>query len=161
MWVNHSFRSNQMSDVSNHSFCSPKMSDHERFAQVVHQKWANEWIAHFFERIAHSLFFGLKTSNLLGKPMSEFPALVKGGKGWWGVRDEEELWGMVRDGEGWGGIMRNDEGWWGIVRDCEGWWAMVRDDQGWEGMVRDSEGLWGMMGEGLGSEGNSRKISRF
>ena len=31
----------------------------------------------FFERIAHSLIFGLKTSDSLGKPMSEFPALKK------------------------------------------------------------------------------------
>ena len=65
-----------------HSHRSEEMSDRERIAQVTHQKWANEWIAHFFERIAHSLIFGLKTSDLLGKPMSEFPALVKGGKGW-------------------------------------------------------------------------------
>ena len=39
---------------------SEEMSDHERIAQVAHQKWANEWIASFFERIAHSLFFGQK-----------------------------------------------------------------------------------------------------
>ena len=54
-----------------------EMSDRERIAQVAHQKWANEWIAHFFERIAHSLIFGQKTSDSLGKPMSEFPAPVK------------------------------------------------------------------------------------
>ena len=53
---------------------SEEMSDCERIAQVAHQKWANEWIAHFFERIAHSLIFGQKTSDLLGKPMSKFPA---------------------------------------------------------------------------------------
>ena len=62
MWVNHSGR-------------SLKMSDHERIAQVAHQKWANERIARFFERIAHSLIFSQKTSDLLRKPMSEFPAL--------------------------------------------------------------------------------------
>ena len=48
MWVNRSFR-------------SPNMSHHERFAQVAQRKWAmwaNEWIAHFFEQIAHSLIFG-------------------------------------------------------------------------------------------------------
>ena len=51
------------------------MSDHEQIAQVAHQKWVNEWIASFFLRIAHSLIFGQKPSDLLGKPMSEFPAL--------------------------------------------------------------------------------------
>ena len=69
-------------------------------AQVAHQKWVtmsnwlrslrgnerlwvncsgrltkNERIAHFFERIAHSLIFGQKRSDSLGKLMSEFPAL--------------------------------------------------------------------------------------
>ena len=53
---------------------SEEMSDHE----VAQQKWANEWIAQFFERIAHSLSFGQKTSNLLRKPMSEFPSLNMG-----------------------------------------------------------------------------------
>ena len=40
---------------------SPKRSNHERFAQVAHQKWANEWIARFLEWIAHSriLFFSM------------------------------------------------------------------------------------------------------
>ena len=52
------------------------MSDHERIAQVAHQKWANEWIAHFFERIAHLLIFGQKTSDSLRKLMSKFKALV-------------------------------------------------------------------------------------
>ena len=54
---------------------SDEMSDREQIAQVAHQKWANEWIAHFFERIAHLLIFGQKTSDSLGKPISEFPAL--------------------------------------------------------------------------------------
>ena len=53
---------------------SEEMSDHERIAQVAHQKWANEWIPHFFEQIAHSLIFGQKTSYSLGNQMSEFPA---------------------------------------------------------------------------------------
>ena len=56
---------------------SEEMSDCERIAQVAHQKWANEWIACVFERIAHLLIFGQKTSDLLGKPMREFPALLK------------------------------------------------------------------------------------
>ena len=47
---------------------SEEMSDCDRIAQVAHQKWANEWIA-------HSLIFRQKTSDLLGKPMSLFPAL--------------------------------------------------------------------------------------
>ena len=34
-------------------------------------------MACFFERIAHSLIFGQKTSDLLGKSMSEFPALAE------------------------------------------------------------------------------------
>ena len=55
---------------------SEEMSDHERIPQVAHQKWANEWIAHFFEPIAHLLIFGQKTSDSLRKPMSEFPALL-------------------------------------------------------------------------------------
>ena len=40
----------------------------EQIAQVDHQKWVNEWIAHFFKQIAHLLIFSQKT-------MSEFPAL--------------------------------------------------------------------------------------
>ena len=55
---------------------SEEMSDSERIAQVAHQKWTNEWIANFFERIAHSLIFGQKTSDSLGNQMSEFPALI-------------------------------------------------------------------------------------
>ena len=43
------------------------MNNHERFAQVAHDKWANEQIAPFSERIAHSLFRSQKTSNLLFK----------------------------------------------------------------------------------------------
>ena len=39
---------------------SEEMSDREQIAQVAHQKWANEWIAHFFEWIAHLLIFGKK-----------------------------------------------------------------------------------------------------
>ena len=58
-----------------HSGRSKEMSDCERIAQATHQIWANELIASFFEQIAHSLIFGKKTSDLLGKPMSEFPAL--------------------------------------------------------------------------------------
>ena len=81
--------SNQMRDVNEslrsltkneqpwaiHSGRSEEMSNHERIAQVAHQKWANEWIAHFFEQIAHLLIFGQKTSDSLGNQMSEFPAL--------------------------------------------------------------------------------------
>ena len=84
-----SFRSNQMSVVSEllrsltknekpwaiRSGRSEEMRDRERIAQVAHQKWANEWIAHFFEQIADSLIFGQKTSDSLGNQMSEFPTL--------------------------------------------------------------------------------------
>ena len=52
------------------------MSDRERVAQVAHQKWANEGIAHFLERIVHSLIFLQKKSDLLRKLMSEFPAIT-------------------------------------------------------------------------------------
>ena len=89
MWVNRSGRSLKMSDVSETlrlltknerlwvicSGCSEEMSNCERIAQVALQKWANEQITPFFERMAHSLFFGQKTSDSLGKPMSEVPAL--------------------------------------------------------------------------------------
>ena len=37
---------------ANRSNGSPKLSDHERFAQVAHQKWATERIAHFFEKMS-------------------------------------------------------------------------------------------------------------
>ena len=47
----------------------------EWIAQVTHQKWANEWIAQFFERIAQSLILGQKMSDSLRNQMSEFPAL--------------------------------------------------------------------------------------
>ena len=47
--------------LANRSFRSPKMSE-----------WVNR---SFFERIAHSLIVGQKTSDLLGYQMSEFPAL--------------------------------------------------------------------------------------
>ena len=47
----------------------------ERTAHFAHQKWANEWIANFFEQITHLLIFGQKTSDFLGNQMSEFPAL--------------------------------------------------------------------------------------
>ena len=64
-----------VSDVSESLRSLTKNERCEQIAQVAHQKWANEWIAHFFEQIAHSLLFGQKTSDSLGKPMSEFPAL--------------------------------------------------------------------------------------
>ena len=57
-----------------HSGRSEEMSHREQIAQVAHQKLANEWIAHFFERFAHLLIFEQKTSNSLEDQMSEFPA---------------------------------------------------------------------------------------
>ena len=73
----------------NRSGRSPKMSDHERFAQVAHQKWATmrESLRLFTknERMSESLvflsespirsFFRKKTSDSLRKPLSQFPAL--------------------------------------------------------------------------------------
>ena len=44
----------------------------EQISQVAHQKWGNEWITCFFERIALSLIFLQKTSNSLRIPMSKF-----------------------------------------------------------------------------------------
>ena len=63
-WIAH-FTQIKWAMWANRSGRSPKMSDHERFAQVAHQKWANEWITHFFERIAHSLIFGQKRAICL------------------------------------------------------------------------------------------------
>ena len=76
MWANSSGSSPKWSMWANRSGRTPQMRDHERFAQVAHQKWANERITHFFERIAHSLIFSQKTNDSLRKPMSEFPSLV-------------------------------------------------------------------------------------
>ena len=73
-------------DFSGHS---PKMSNHERFAQVTHQNRAimreslrsltkNEKMSElliFLSENTHSLIFGQKTSDLLGNQLSEFPAL--------------------------------------------------------------------------------------
>ena len=75
MWANSSGRSPKMSDVSESLRSLTKNERCERIAQVAHQKWANEWIACFFERIAHSLIFLQKLSDSLRKQMSEFPAL--------------------------------------------------------------------------------------
>ena len=89
MWANRSGRSPNISDVSESlrlltkierswAICSGRseeMSDRERIAQDAQQNWANEWIARFFEQIAHSLIFGQKTNDSLGKSMSKFPAL--------------------------------------------------------------------------------------
>ena len=76
MWSNRSGRSPKMSEVSKslrsltkneqpwaiRSGYSEEMSDHERIAQVAHQKLANERISCFFEGITHSLtvFLGKK-----------------------------------------------------------------------------------------------------
>ena len=75
-WVIRSFPLVWWALWANRSGRSPKMSDHEPFAQVAHRKWANGRTAHFFERIAPSLIFSQKTSDSLRKPMSEFTALV-------------------------------------------------------------------------------------
>ena len=53
---------------------SPKMTDHERIAQVAHQKWANEWIARFFERIAHALIFSQKNKRFAQKTDERIPS---------------------------------------------------------------------------------------
>ena len=56
------------------SGCSEEMSDRERITQVAHQKWANEWITHFFEQIAHSLIFGQKNEQLTRKSNEQIPS---------------------------------------------------------------------------------------
>ena len=57
-WANRSGPSEENKRLwANRSDPSRLMSDHEQFA---HLKWANEWIAHFFKRILHSLIFGQK-----------------------------------------------------------------------------------------------------
>ena len=91
LWVNHSGRSPKMRDVSKllrsltknerewaiRSGCSPKTSDHERIAQVSHQKCANELVfwanSSFFERIAHSLIFS-QTWAVAQKPGERIPS---------------------------------------------------------------------------------------
>ena len=63
---------------------SEEMSDCERIAQVTYQKWANELIARFFERIAHFLpeneRFARKTDEQIPSPgsawLSQFLMLV-------------------------------------------------------------------------------------
>ena len=72
-WANRSF---SLFDVSKSLRSLTKNERCERIAQVAHQKWAYEWITQYFEQIAHSIIFGQKTSDSLGKPMNEFPALV-------------------------------------------------------------------------------------
>ena len=98
-WIAH-FAQIKWAMWANCSGCSPKMSDHERFAQVAHQKWATmsqllrsltkneqQWancsgrspkMSESFVILSKSLirpFFRKKTSVSLRKPMSEFPAL--------------------------------------------------------------------------------------
>ena len=77
---------------------SEEMSDRARIAQVAHEKWANEWIAQFFEQIAHLLIFGQKTSDSLGNQMSKFPALSSGVDG----SSRENLDGFLLLGMGFG-----------------------------------------------------------
>ena len=54
---------------------SEGMSDHERIAQVAHQKWANEQITHFLSKSLICSLFWHKTSNSLRNWMSKFPTL--------------------------------------------------------------------------------------
>ena len=43
-----------------HSVRLGEMSDREQIAQVAHQKWAKEWIAHFLSKSLIRLFLGKK-----------------------------------------------------------------------------------------------------
>ena len=51
------------------------MCDYEQIAQIPHQKWVNERIACFFERIAHSLIISQKNERFAQKLIREFPTL--------------------------------------------------------------------------------------
>ena len=65
-----------LSDVSELHILLNSNEQCEWIAHFVHQKWANEWITHFFEWIAYLLIFRQKTSNSLGNQMSEVPARI-------------------------------------------------------------------------------------
>ena len=56
---------------------SPKMSNREIFAQVAHQKWANEQIANFFERITHLPIFSQKNQQFTQKTDERIPNPAK------------------------------------------------------------------------------------
>ena len=80
MWVN---RSPKWAMWANCSGRLQKMSNHKRFAQVAYQTWAtmSESLRLLTnnEQMSESLicsFFRKKTSDLLRKPLSEFPALI-------------------------------------------------------------------------------------
>ena len=75
MWANRSGRSPKMSDVSKLLRSLTIMSDHEQFAQVAHQKWTNEQITWFFERIAHWLIFR-KNEHFAQKTDERIPSPV-------------------------------------------------------------------------------------
>ena len=89
-WIAH-FAQIKWAMWANRSFRSPKMSDHERFAQVAQRKWAmwanrsfcspkmSKWVN---RSLAHFL---TKTSDLFGNQMSEFPALLAGNQHWLGT----------------------------------------------------------------------------
>ena len=53
------------------------MSNREIFAQVAHQKWANEQIAHFFERITHLPIFSQKNQQFTQKTDERIPNPAK------------------------------------------------------------------------------------
>ena len=88
-WIAH-FAQIKWAMWANRSFRSPKMSDHERFAQVAQRKWAivSESLRSLTknERMSESLIFWVnrsfahfltKTSDSLGNQMSECPALTE------------------------------------------------------------------------------------
>ena len=86
MWVNRSFHSNQMSNVSEllisltkneqpgviHSGRSEEMSDMSESLLLLTK---NERMSESLIFLSESLIFGQKTSDSLGNQMSEFPAL--------------------------------------------------------------------------------------
>ena len=88
MWMNRSFCSNQMSDVSEllmsltknerpWAICSgpcEEMSHSEQIAHVAHQKWANELIAHFFWANHSFAHFWTKNERFTLKSNEQIPS---------------------------------------------------------------------------------------
>ena len=65
-----------MSDVSKLLRLLTKNEQCEGISQVAHQKWVNEWIACFFELIAHWLIFSQKNERFAQKTDEQIPSPV-------------------------------------------------------------------------------------
>ena len=93
-WIAH-FAQIKWAMWVNRSFCSPKMSDHEQFAQVAQRKWMmganpsfcspklSKWVnCSFFEQIAHLLIFGQKNERFDRKSNERIPSPALGWPVW-------------------------------------------------------------------------------